>query len=158
VRRQSDPLKRVIYGHSLGSGVAVELASRKHYGIDYGGLILESSFTSLPDIARAHGVLGTMASWFVTQKFESVNKIGAIDAPILMMHGAADRTVPVELGRHLFEAAPAGTRWVEFAAGSHSGLDTDAPGAYRQTVQGFIDQLKKAAAADAPASASRPGR
>jgi pimeloyl-ACP methyl ester carboxylesterase len=142
VRRQPDPLKRVIYGHSMGSGVAVELASHRHYGVDYGGLILESSFTSLPGVARANGTLGTLASWLTTQEFDSLDKIAKVDAPILMMHGSADHTVPVELGRQLFAAAPAGARWVEFAGGSHSGLDIDAPNAYRQAVSSFIDRLK----------------
>ena len=99
VRRQSDPRKRVIFGHSMGSGVAVELASQKRAGVDYGGLILESSFTRLPDVASAAGTVGTIASWFATQEFDSLSKIGKVDAPILMMHGAADKTVPIALGR-----------------------------------------------------------
>jgi uncharacterized protein len=143
VRRQPDPIKRFIYGHSMGSGAAVELASHKHYGTDYGGLILESSFTSLPDIAKANGALGTIASWFVTQHFDSLAKIGKVDAPILMMHGAADHTVPISLGHTLYEAAPTGTRWVEFPGGSHSGLDVDAPDFYRQTVRSFVNSTKK---------------
>ena len=142
VRRQSDPRKRVIYGHSMGSGVAVELASQKRGGADYGGLILESSFTRLPDVASAAGTVGTIASWFSTQEFDSLAKIGKVDAPILMMHGAADNTVPIALGRRLYEAAPAGTRWVEFPLGSHSGLDRDAPQQYTQAVRDLIEQLQ----------------
>jgi hypothetical protein len=157
VRRQPDPYKRVLYGHSMGSGVAVELASHRHYGVDYGGLILESSFTSLPDIAREHGVLGTIASWLTTQKFDSASKIGKVDAPILMMHGAADHTVPEKLGLELYGDAPKGARWVEFPGGSHSGLDLEAGDLYRQTVSGFIDQLKMRPPSSAPsASASSP--
>jgi hypothetical protein len=141
VRRQSDPRKRVIFGHSMGSGVAVELASQMRAGLDYGGLILESSFTRLPDVAKAAGTIGTVASWFATQEFDSLAKIGKVDAPILMMHGAADTTVPIELGRQLYEAAPAGTRWVEFPLGSHSGLDREAPQQYKQAVRDLLEQL-----------------
>ena len=141
VRHQPDPHKRVIFGHSMGSGVAVELASHRHVGVDYGGLILESSFTRLPDVAKAIGVAGTIASWFASQEFDSLAKIGKVDAPILMMHGVADTTVPIELGRRLRDAAPAGTRWVEFPNGSHSGLDREAPQAYQQAVRGLIEQL-----------------
>ena len=140
-RRQAEPRKRVIYGHSMGSGVAVELASRRHAGIDYGGLILESSFTRLPDVAKAAGTVGAIASWFATQQFDSLTKIGKVDAPILMMHGTADKTVPIALGRRLFDAAPAGARWVEFPAGSHSGLDREAPETYRDAVRGLIQRL-----------------
>jgi pimeloyl-ACP methyl ester carboxylesterase len=141
VRRQSDPRKRVIFGHSMGTGVAVELASQMRAGADYGGLILESAFTRLPDVAKAVGPIGTIASWLATQEFDSLAKIGKVDAPILMMHGAADNTVPIELGRRLYEAAPAGTRWVEFPLGSHSGLDREAPQQYTQAVRELIEQL-----------------
>ena len=141
-RRQSDPRKRVIFGHSMGSGVAVELASQRHGGVDYGALILESSFTRLPDVAKANGNLGTFAALFATQEFDSLGKIGRVDAPILMLHGSADNTVPVALGRRLFEAAPKGTRWVEIENGSHSGLDREAPQQYRQAVRDLIHRLQ----------------
>ena len=138
---QRVPGRRVIYGHSMGTGVAVDLASRLHAGLDYGGLILESSFTRLPDVAKANGVVGTVASWFATQEFDSLSKIGRVDAPILMMHGASDATVPIALGHRLYEAAPPGTVWVSFPEGSHSGLDQDDPQAYRRAVQGLIQRL-----------------
>ena len=143
VKRQPDPNRRVIFGHSMGTGAAVELASRRRVGSDYGALILESSFTRLPDVAKATGVLGWVASWFATQQFDSVDKIGKIDAPILMMHGTADKTVPIELGRGLFDAAPPGTRWVPFENGSHSGLDKEQHALYEQTVRSVIDRLPK---------------
>lgn len=142
VRRQPDPRKRVIFGHSMGGGVAVELASRKHVGSDYGALILESTFTSLPDIAKSVGFFGWVVSWFATQHFDSVYKIGRIDAPILMMHGTADKTVPFALGQALYAAAPSGTRWVPFEGGSHSGLDREQPDLYRNTVRTVIERMK----------------
>jgi uncharacterized protein len=142
VRRQADPRKRVLYGHSMGGGVAIELASHKHVGVDYAALIVESSFTRLPDVAKAAGVLGTIASWFASQEFNSIDKIKAVDAPILMLHGTADNTVPVALGRRLFEAAPKGTRWVEFEGGSHSRLYRDAPLEYQQALHALIEQIR----------------
>ena len=144
IRRQGDPSRRVIYGHSMGSGVAVDLASRLHAGADYGGLILESSFTSVRDVVSAAGLWGPVASWFVTQQFDSIDKIGRIDAPVLIMHGQADTTVPVELGHRLYEAAPPGAVWVSFPGGSHSGLDEENPQAYRAAVHSLIDRLPHA--------------
>ena len=138
---QPDPHLRVIYGHSMGSGVAVDLASHLHGGRDYGGLILESSFTSAPDVVKAAVTLGTVASWLVTQKFDSLSKIGRVAVPILMMHGAKDTTVPMALGRRLYEAAPPGAQWVAFPDGSHSDLDIEDPLAYRLAVQKLIQQL-----------------
>lgn len=142
-RRQADPRKRVLYGHSMGTGVAVELASRMHAGADYGGVILESGFTSLPDVARVTGILGWLASWFSTEQFDSLAKIAKVDGPILIMHGTADKTVPIALGRRLYEAAPPRARWVEFAQGSHSRLDRDQPEKYRQAMQDLIQQLAR---------------
>jgi len=141
-RRQPDPRKRVIYGHSVGGGVAVELASHKHHSIDYGGLIVESSFTRLPDVAAADGILGTLLSGFSTQQFDSIDKISKVDAPVLIIHGSNDRTVPVALGRALRDAAPANTRWVEIAGGTHSRLYSDAPEIYQQTLRNFAAQLR----------------
>jgi pimeloyl-ACP methyl ester carboxylesterase len=144
VRRQPDPKKRVIFGHSMGGGVAIDLASRKHYLVDYGALIVESTFTSLPDVAAAVGSIGVVASWITRQRFYSDQKIAKVDAPILMMHGDRDKTVPVELGRKLRDAArPRSVRWVEIAGGSHSYLHRDSPGIYREAVKSVISQLPR---------------
>jgi uncharacterized protein len=144
MHRQPDPKKRVIFGHSMGGAVAIHLASRRHYRTDYGALITESTFTSLPDVAAAVGTIGTIASWITRQKFESVQKIAEVDAPILMMHGDRDKTVPVELGRKLRDAArPGSVRWVEIAGGTHSYMHSEAPGIYREAVRSLINQLPK---------------
>lgn len=142
-RRQADPRKRVIFGHSMGGGVAIDLASRKHFGTDYAALITESTFTNLPDVAASVGTLGMIAAWITRQKFDSLGKIGRVDAPILMLHGEKDNTVPVALGRKLRDAARPGVRWVEVPGGSHSGLHRETPELYRQAVISVINQLPK---------------
>ncbi len=142
MQRQPDPKKRLIFGHSMGGGVAIDLASRKHYLTDYGALILESTFTSLPDVAASVGTIGVVASWITRQRFYSDQKIAKVDAPILMMHGDRDKTVPVELGRKLRDAArPDSVRWVEISGGSHSQLHREAPGIYREAVRSIIANL-----------------
>jgi len=146
-KRQPNPCKRVIYGHSLGGAVAVELASQLHSGTDYAALILESTFTSLPDVSAAAGFWGQVGALLTTLSFDAKSKIGKVDAPILMLHGELDRTVPVEIGRQLREAAPPGTRWVEIAGGSHSRLHSYAAQAYRQEMRGLIAQIQSRAAA-----------
>ena len=142
VRHQPEPKKRVIYGHSLGGAVAIDLASRKHGGSDYAALIVESTFTNLADLAAsAAGPVGPIAVWISGESFDSLAKIGRIDAPILMLHGDHDNTVPVALGRRLRDAAPAGVHWVEIAGGSHSRLHEDAPETYRQALTALIAAL-----------------
>ncbi len=146
-RRQPVPLLRVIYGHSMGSAVAVRLASGLHDGTNYGALVLESSFTRLPDVAAAAGFWGRVAAGLTTLDFDAVDRINQVDAPVLMLHGDADRTVPVALGRRLRDAARPGVRWVEVPGGTHSDLQTEAPALYQHTFGQLIQRLRAAAEA-----------
>ncbi len=141
VKRQANPNRRVIYGHSMGGGVAVELAHTKRVDSDYGALILESTFTRWPDVGAANGVLGTVLSWFSSQRFASIDKIASVDAPILILHGTADNTVPVSLGRRLFAAAPKGAQMIEIEGGSHSNIQREAPAVYQQAMRTLISKL-----------------
>jgi uncharacterized protein len=151
VRRQPLPGRRVIFGHSMGGAVAVRLASGLHNGTDYGALVLESTFTRLPDIAAEAGFWGSLVAAFTTLGFDSLSRIGRVDAPIVMLHGDADNTVPVQLGRRLRDAAPPGVRWVEVPGGSHSRLHSQAPELYRDTMRQLIDTLTPPRTASTPA-------
>jgi len=138
-RREPEPRKRVLYGHSMGGGVAIELASRMRHGVDYGALIVESTFTRMPDVATARGRLAQFLAWLWSPQFASIEKVSRIDAPMLILHGSNDNTVPVALARRLRAAAPAGAQLVEIPGGSHSRLESDAPALYRQSLRAFID-------------------
>ncbi len=161
-RRQPDASRRVIFGHSMGGAVAVRLASTLHGPLqspragatDYAALVLESTFTKLPDIAAAAGFWGRIAAVATTLEFDSLSRIGRIDAPLLMLHGTADRTVPVALGRRLRDAAPPGVQWVEIAGGSHSRLHSDAPEVYQQALAQLLRSTKSKPAV--PSRATSP--
>ena len=140
-RRQPLAGQRVIFGHSMGGAAAVTLASRLHYPSDYAALVLESTFTSLPDVAATAGFWGRIGAAITTLKFNSLAKISRVDAPLLILHGSADKTVPVELGQRLRDAARPSVRWVEVPGGSHSRLHADAPEVYRQAMQSVIQGL-----------------
>lgn len=98
--RKFAPKDIYIYGHSLGGAVAVDLASRS----DCGGLIVESSFTSVPDMAR-HVYRVPFARYLPRSRFDSLAKIARVKAPVLVIHGTRDGVIPFEMGRRLYEAA-----------------------------------------------------
>ncbi len=102
LEREAIPANRVVlYGESLGSGVAVQLAAQH----DVAALILEAPFTSVAEVAQCHFPY-VPAAWMVIDRFDSLSRIGQVRAPILVLHGGHDRVVPVRFGRALFEAAP----------------------------------------------------
>jgi uncharacterized protein len=137
-RREPRAAQRVIYGHSMGSGVATTLASRRKAGQDYGALILESAFTSMPEVARNASWLGFLAPLLTNERFDSLAKIKNVDAPLLMLHGSADKTIPQVLGERLFAAAPGEKTWVSIAGGTHSRLHEEDAAGYLLAVQSFM--------------------
>lgn len=103
----------VLYGESLGSGVAVPLAAQH----EVAGLILEAPFTSVAEVAQHHYSFMPTAA-MVWDRFDSLSWIGKVRAPILIMHGERDRIVPIRFGRTLFDAAPEPKEfWVAREAG-----------------------------------------
>jgi len=109
--------KTVIYGESLGSGVAVEIAQNKAIF----GLVLEAPFSSMM-AAAAHHFKVFPVRWLVRDKYDSINKINNIKAPILIIHGVKDRTVPFALGQQLFKAAPSPKEFYDFPEAGHNDL------------------------------------
>ena len=115
--RGVEPDCLVLYGESLGSGVAVRLASQTPVA----AVLLESPFSSVADVAQALYPIFPVRA-LLHDRFDSVARIADIGAPLLVMHGEADRTVPVRFGRRLFDAAaePKEAWWV--AGGGHVDL------------------------------------
>jgi fermentation-respiration switch protein FrsA (DUF1100 family) len=114
------PARRTVpWGESLGTGVAVAIAAEHPVG----GLILESPFTSIVDIAAA-------IYWFLPvrrlmqDQFHSDQRIARVTAPVLVMHGDRDATVPIAYGERLFAIIKAPKQFVRFPDGGHSNLDS----------------------------------
>ena len=137
-RREPQAAQRVIYGHSMGSGVAVELASRLAANTDYGALILESAFTSFPDVAQEAGFLARLLLNLNHEHFDSLARIGRVSAPLLMIHGRQDTTIPLRLGAKLFAAANPPKQWLTIEGGAHSDLDQVGHASYQAALQRFI--------------------
>jgi alpha-beta hydrolase superfamily lysophospholipase len=114
---------RYIFGHSLGGAIAIDLASKVG---DEKGTIVEGTFTSIPDVASTMKWGWLPIGWLITQRLESVKKVGSIGSPLLVVHGSEDQLIKPELGRRLFEAAQAPKQFVMVEGGSH--YDTNALG------------------------------
>jgi len=146
-RRQPQASRRVIFGHSMGGAVAVRLASTQRWQQDYGALVVESSFSRMPEVAAEAGFWGWVAARLTTLEFNAMGRIGKVDAPVLVLHGTADTTVPIVLGRRLCTAAQkaqpdAGrVRCIEFAGGTHSRLHSEFEAAYTQTFNDLAQAL-----------------
>jgi fermentation-respiration switch protein FrsA (DUF1100 family) len=114
-----DPAERIVlWGHSLGSGVAVALAATRPVA----KLILEAPFTSTLDVARRMFPV-VPVRWLMHDQFHSDERIGAVTASILILHGARDIVVPIALGERLYQLAGEPKRFVRYPQGGHDDLD-----------------------------------
>lgn len=91
-----------IYGESLGSGVAVQVATEARVG----ALVLEAPYSSIADVAQER-FFYLPVKVLLRDHFESIRKIGRVTAPVLIVHGERDAVIPVEFGKKLFRAARA---------------------------------------------------
>lgn len=129
------PEQVVLWGRSIGGAVAVQLAA------DLGahGLILERTFTNLPDVAAYH------YSWLpvrrlMRNRFDSLARIGEYRGPLLQSHGTADEVVPFQLGQALYEAAAASPKqFVTMPGVTHNGPNDED---YYTELARFLDHLR----------------
>jgi uncharacterized protein len=108
----------VVWGFSLGTGVAVALAAEQPIG----KLILEAPYTSTADIAGAAFPL-VPVRWLMRDQFRSDERIARVKAPLLVMHGTDDPVISIIFGERLFALAHEPKRLVRFAGGGHDNLD-----------------------------------
>lgn len=128
------PEQIILHGESLGSAVAIELASRRPSA----ALILEAPFTSASDVA---GSLVPFIGPLLVRSYNSLPKMRGIGGPKLFIHGDRDGTIPLRLGRKLFDAAPEPkTFWIVPRAGHNDLLET-AGAEYRRKLSAFYQSL-----------------
>lgn len=124
-KEQPDASRRFIYGHSLGGAIAVDLAAAISRGGEHApaaasGLIIESTFTTLADMAREITYSWMPVGLLLTQKFDSASKMKDVTMPVLVVHGSADRYVPFRFSKTLYDAAPGPKRYLLIEGGSHN--------------------------------------
>jgi alpha-beta hydrolase superfamily lysophospholipase len=151
---QPNPAKRLIYGHSLGGAVAIDLAStlsaesrqpgRPDASVPAHGLIVESSFTTLADIARSFTYSWLPVQLLLSQKFDSVTKIAHVNMPVLIVHGTNDRFVPSRFSEQLFDAAPDKKRLLLVEGGTHNNTMRVGESVYQQAFRDLFGWKPKA--------------
>jgi fermentation-respiration switch protein FrsA (DUF1100 family) len=111
----------VLYGHSIGAGVAVQMAIE----FQVGALILQSPFTSLRDVGQYHYPI-LPVSWLIKEEFDSLKKAHKINVPVFILHGEEDDIIPKKFALQLYEAFPT-TKEIEMVPGrGHNDLfDSD---------------------------------
>ncbi len=146
--RAVEPARIVLYGESLGTGVAVRLATERSVG----GLILDAPYTSAAEVA-AGTYWYVPVSWLMQDQYRSIDIIGRVKAPVLVMHGDQDRIIPFAFGERLFAAAPEPKRFLRLPGVGHTrvlesgGLDA---------VDAFLAEVEAAAGALPPRADVRP--
>ncbi len=110
--------KIVVWGFSLGTGVAVALAAEQPVG----RLILEAPYTSIADVAASAFPIFPVRL-VLKDSFHSDQRIAQVRAPLLFMHGVRDPTIPITFGERLFALANEPKKFVRFEHGGHNDLD-----------------------------------
>jgi fermentation-respiration switch protein FrsA (DUF1100 family) len=129
------PERIVLFGHSLGSAVAVELATR----VPAAGLVLDGALMSV--IARAQEVYPYVpVRWIARSRFASIERIGRVQMPKLFLHARRDDVVPIAHGRRLYDAAPPPKTFVELAGGHGDAFEADSA-VYFGAIARFLETL-----------------
>lgn len=141
--RQLQPEQVMVYGHSLGGAIAIELATRYP---EMAGVIVEGSFTSMRAMATLQSRYRFLPlDWILTQHFDSLAKVESLVPPLLLMHGTADKTIPYQMSQALQDGAQASvhqpaTTLVLFPEAGHNDLPEVGGQTYMEALKTFAEQ------------------
>jgi len=143
----------LLLGESLGGAVATELAVRHPPG----GLILQSTFTSIPDMARA--LMPWVPQRWIRTRYDTLAKAPGLRCPLLVLHGRDDTLVPFAHAERLFAAAPE-PKWLRELEGDHNDALATPQGVerYAAAVREFVERIASSRATDPTDPTGRPGR
>jgi fermentation-respiration switch protein FrsA (DUF1100 family) len=134
-RLHLDPKRIVVYGWSLGSAVAIDLASQ----VQPAAVILEGAPASIVAIGEQRYPLLPIRL-FIRNPFESIRKIDGVKSPKLFLHSVGDEIVPIEEGRRLFDAAPQPKQWIQVQGGHVYAAERDP--AFFGYVRSFLSEQR----------------
>jgi fermentation-respiration switch protein FrsA (DUF1100 family) len=132
--RQIKPDNLLIFGHSLGGAIAIELARKNPAA----GLIVEGSFTSILNIANRQKYYRFIPlKLLLHQRFASLEKLPQLLLPSLFIHGAADEMIPVAMAEQLYAAAPHPKQLLIVPDAHHTNVATTGGDRYKETIRNF---------------------
>lgn len=146
VARDVAPEDIILYGESIGTGVAVQVAAEKPVA----GIVLDAPYTSVLDVAVMFYPYLPVRT-FLRDRYETIKHLDKLRAPLLIVHGEADRVIPVEMGRAVYRAAREPKELVTIPRAGHS--DHGLFGSF-DAIQAWIERLRAATVKREPQRAS----
>jgi hypothetical protein len=137
--KQQPGAPRYVFGHSLGSAIAVQLASQVD---DESGVLVEGSFTSVPDVVSSFKWGWLPVGPLITQRFDAGARVDKLGSPLLVVHGSNDSLIQPQLGRALYERAREPKRVVLVDGGSHHNTNAVGQAQYREAVRELFGMLQ----------------
>jgi len=131
------PEKIIIYGHSLGGAIAIELASRHP---DAGGAIIECSFTSMRDMVDYQYPYFNIfpIDWLLVNHFDSITKVKSLKMPVLFTHGTDDEVVPTYMSQALYDVTPEPKQLFIVPTADHNNVASVSGEKYFDTIRQFM--------------------
>lgn len=141
-QRGISPKKIVIYGHSLGGAIAIELADRHP---NAAGAIIECSFTSMRDMVDYQYPYFNVfpIDWILTHRFDSIAKVKSLKMPVLFTHGTADDVVPIDMSQALFAATPEPKQLFIVPNADHNNIASVSGDKYFETIRKFMKLIDR---------------
>lgn len=157
------PAERIVlYGESIGGAVSTRLAWELcRTGTVPGGLILQATFGSMLDVVSQF-FPRWLATIFLVDRYPSIRRICEVTCPILAIHGDQDRLIPIEMGRRLFDAAPAQSaggrrkQFLELTGVDHNDILEEAGDMVEAALARFLRQAVPPREAEPPVPAGEP--
>ncbi len=138
-QRGINPGNLVVYGHSLGGAIAIELAMRHP---EFAALIVQSSFTSMKEEVKSIAQYKLLPiNLILNQPFDSINKVYKLKMPVFFTHGTDDELIPTYMSRKLFELAPEPKELFIVPGAEHNNLSAVAGDEYSCRILAFLEKV-----------------
>jgi uncharacterized protein len=131
----TEPEDIIVYGESIGSGIAVQVAAKRPVS----GVVLDAPYTSIVDIAELHYPY-LPGRLMMHDRYETLRHLKKVEAPVLVVHGELDRVIPVEMGRKVAARAPGPSEIITFPEAGHT--DHFLYGSY-EAINEWIDRMRR---------------